>query len=267
MPEPLYLADNCRVAYQLHWSLTLFTNDPWPDETFWREPLKQSMGMDGVRLLEFRCEGPETGQFFLSSRPETSPSEIVRSVKGRLQYLLRASVAKLWRRHYSISSVGDANNDALQGYVARQVQHHPMADVRMEQRLSQTQFDDPSVDLTVARTNAYGRFTYNLHLVLENADHLHDVSSEWLEKSRATIIAGCKRKGWLLSRAAIVSNHLHVLLGCDAVEKPQNVALSLLNNLAFAHGMKPVYEYSYYVGTFGPYDHNAIRLKLVEGAF
>ena len=35
-----------------------------------------------------------------------------------------------------------------------------------------------------------------------------------------------------------------------------------MNNLAFAHAMKAVYEYSFYVGTFGPYDHGAIRRRL-----
>lgn len=42
-------------------------------------------------------------------------------------------------------------------------------------------------------------------------------------------------------------------------------ALSLMNNLAYAHGMKAVYERSFYVGTFGAYDDQAIRRGLVAG--
>lgn len=76
------------------------------------------------------------------------------------------------------------------------------------------------------------------------------------------LIAACRRKGWLLSRLALVGNHLHVLMGCDVTDAPRDAALSLMNNLAFAHGMKPVYEYSFYVGTFGAYDHHAIRHRL-----
>jgi len=36
------------------------------------------------------------------------------------------------------------------------------------------------------------------------------------------------------------------------------VALSYLNNLVFAHGMKALFCFSYYVGTFGEYDMGAI---------
>jgi hypothetical protein len=63
-----------------------------------------------------------------------------------------------------------------------------------------------------------------------------------------------------------VGNHLHVLVGCDVVDAPRDVALSMMNNLAFAHGMTPVYRQSFYVGTFGPYDHGAIRRRLTGGA-
>ncbi len=62
----------------------------------------------------------------------------------------------------------------------------------------------------------------------------------------------------------LVANHLHVLLGCDVADAPRDVALSLMNNLAYAHGMKRVYESSFYVGTFGPYDHGAIRPPLKD---
>ncbi len=80
------------------------------------------------------------------------------------------------------------------------------------------------------------------------------------------LIAACRKKGWLLSRLALVGNHLHLLVGCDVTDIPCDAALSLLNNLAFAHGMKPVYEHSFYIGTFGPYDQHAIRRRLTDGA-
>ena len=48
--------------------------------------------------------------------------------------------------------------------------------------------------------------------------------------------------------------------------EPRDAALSLLNNLAFAHQMKPVYEHSFYIGTFGAYDHHAIRHRLTDDA-
>jgi hypothetical protein len=40
------------------------------------------------------------------------------------------------------------------------------------------------------------------------------------------------------------------------------VGLSYLNNLAFAHGMRPLYQFGFYLGTFGPFDMNAVRRNL-----
>ena len=267
MPDPLYTAANCRIAYQLRWSLTLFANRFWPEEGFGQQSLADAVEPDGVRLLEFRLCQPTVGQFFVSSKPDVAPAEIVRSVKGRLQYLVRNSVPQLWRRHYSITSVGDANNDVLQDYVGRQVERHPLADLRAADRLAEVQFHAPRVDLSASRTSAHGRFTHSLHVVFENAEHLSDTREDWLDGSRAMLIAACHKKGWLLSRFGMAGNHLHILVGCDVMDTPRDAALSLMNNLAYAHGMKPVYEHSFYVGTFGPYDHDAIRRTLKGDAY
>ena len=62
MLEPFYTAANCRIAYQLHWSLTLFAKQPWPKQEAWWEPLRQAVGPDGVRLLEFLPSQPVAGQ-------------------------------------------------------------------------------------------------------------------------------------------------------------------------------------------------------------
>jgi len=262
MPQPLYTPENCRIAYQLHWSLTLFATQAWPHAESWRQSLAEAVKPDGVRILEFKPPSPATGQFLLSTKPEVSPAQIVRSIKGRLQYVIRGEIPQFWRRHYSITSVGDANNAVLQGYVGGQVEHHPMADPRTVDRLSQAQFHDPKVDLAMLRSSAHGRFLHSLHIVVENRDRLADTREEWLTTSREMVIGACRKKGWLLSRMGMAANHSHLLVGCDVTDEPRGVALSLLNNLAYAHGMKAVYEHSFYVGTFGPYDHEAIRSKL-----
>ena len=236
--------------------------DSLPKSETWWEPLRQGTEPDGVRLLEFHSRDATSGQFLVSTKPDIAPAQIVRSIKGRLQYLLKAAIGRLWRRHYSIASVGDANNDVLQGYVGRQEKRHPMADPRVAERLTRFQFHDQGVDLGALRASAHGRFTHSLHVVLENTNHLCDTREEWLAANRDMMIAACRKKGWLLSRLGLVGNHLHVLVGCDVSEAPGEIALSIMNNLAYAQGMKPVFEHSFYVGTFGPYDHDAIRRRL-----
>ena len=261
-PQAIYTPENCCSAYQLNWSLSLFSTAPLPDRNHWLASLSESTEADGVRLLECRQSQDRVLQFWLSTTPDVSPNDAIRSVKGRLQHRLREQLPQAFRRNYRLESVGEVNNRVLQGYVARQLDRHPMADARVTSRLAQLQFHDDPANLTAVRYSAHGQFLYNLHLVLENADHLHDLRQDALLASRDMLIRASARKGWLLSRAGIVSNHLHILLGCDVADSPGSVALSLLNNLAYAQAMKPVFEFSYYAGTFGNYDRDAIRRLL-----
>ena len=43
-----------------------------------------------------------------------------------------------------------------------------------------------------------------------------------------------------------------------------DVVLVLLNNMAFTQDMKPMFRYSFYVGTFGEYDRGAIWQGMAE---
>ena len=73
------------------------------------------------------------------------------------------------------------------------------------------------------------------------------------------ILGVAQKKGHRLSRAAILPDHVHLTLGCAINETPEAVAIAYLNNLAYAQGMQPLYRHSYYVGTFGEYDLDAVR--------
>ena len=68
--------------------------------------------------------------------------------------------------------------------------------------------------------------------------------------------------GWAMARIGLASNHVHLLLGCALEDDPLSVAVGLMNNVAYAHGMTPVLQYSFYAGTFGNYDRDAIRRSL-----
>ncbi len=91
--QPLYTHENTTPAFQLNWSVSLFGKVSFPPPLDWLDQLKADTARDGVRILEFRFLQPNVGQFFVSTRPELAPSEIVRSVKGRWQYLIRAQCA------------------------------------------------------------------------------------------------------------------------------------------------------------------------------
>jgi REP element-mobilizing transposase RayT len=261
-PAPIYTTANTKAAYQLNWSLSLFLLEPIPREVRWLDSLKAATEKDAVRILEFHELDPRAIQFFISTQPQVAPSQIVRSVKGRLQHLLKAVLPKLFHRNYCISSVGAANHKCLDAYVSKQPARHPMADPRVQQLLESLQFIDESVDLTEPRRSSHGQFLNSLQIVLENLDHLNEVSETILTAMRSMVVRYCHLKGHLLARIGLVSNHMHILLGCRVDDSPQEVALALMNNLAYSIGMKAAFEFSFYAGTFGPYDRGAIRRQL-----
>jgi REP element-mobilizing transposase RayT len=80
-----------------------------------------------------------------------------------------------------------------------------------------------------------------------------------LSAVREMIVAASQAKGYLLSRAGILPDHVHLTLGCPLHVAPADVALGFLNNLAYAHGMRAVFQFGGFVGTFGEYDNRAVK--------
>jgi REP element-mobilizing transposase RayT len=241
----------------------VFLRESIPSDDNWLEHLKVAIEPDAVRILEYRQLDELRLQFLISSQPDVPPSQIVRSIKGRLQHLVRKSVPKAFQRNYGIYSVGEANNACLDAYVGNQPSRHPMADSRIHERIKSLQYIDENVNLEEPRLSSHGQFLQNLHIVLENREHRHDSREATLLAIRSMIIRCCLKKQHLLARIGLLSNHVHVLLGCGVDESPQTVVLALMNNLAYALGMESTLEFSFYIGTFGPYDRGAIRRQFM----
>lgn len=88
MPPPIYTPENCNFAYQLDWSLSVFWRTA-PATDAWLPALQQATEADGVRVLRHRFERPDRSLFLVSTRPAVPVQAIPKSVKGRLQYLVR----------------------------------------------------------------------------------------------------------------------------------------------------------------------------------
>jgi REP element-mobilizing transposase RayT len=259
--KPIYTSTNCKPAYQLRWSLALFCSVELPSTESWVSQLADAIERDGVRLLDnYQQNGVLF--FLLSTRPSATPPQIVKSVKGRLQHILQDSVPKAFRRNFSLSSVGEARREIIEEYVASQLGHHPMADPRVEARFKDFQFVFPRVDLSAEQFSSHGRYVYCLHIALVHEARWREIREEQLSITRDMFFKAARQKGHRISRLALLPDHLHATLGCGFNESPEEVALGYMNNLAFAHGMKPIFCYSYYVGTFGDYDMGAIRRRV-----
>lgn len=257
--DPFYTAENTNPAYQLNWSVSLFGRTPLPRLGDWLGTLKEALEPDGVRILEFRSIRPNTCQFFVSTRPYVAPAEVLRVIKGRWQHQFRDAIPRMFRRNYSIVSVGEAHCQELDQYIATQTDRHVMADLRIQRELEELQFHDPTIDLKQIRATSHGEYVYGLHVVIEKERGWQETRRELLNGSLETIRAVAKNSDWLLSRVGVLTDHLHILLGPAITDAPQTVALTLLNHLACAPDLTPTFRYSYFVGTFGKYDRNAIR--------
>jgi REP element-mobilizing transposase RayT len=215
VPDPIYTAENCNPAYQLFWSLALFWHAPAPDSAAWLAPLKQAVEPDGVRILEHHQRSPKVSQFFLSTKCAVTPAQMMRSLKGRLQYLVRREQPKAFQRNYSLKSVGEVRRQAIEKYVRSQLNHHAMADEKVQQALAAFQVPATGVDLGQVRRSSHGEFIYNLHAVLVHDGRWHEIRPEVLENICGMILRAGARKGHLLSAIGLLSDHIHMTLGCS----------------------------------------------------
>jgi hypothetical protein len=80
--------------------------------------------------------------------------------------------------------------------------------------------------------------------------------------TQANVVPACRKtsnsKKHLLSRLALLPDHIHSVLGIATDESPVEVALSYMNNIAFVYEMRDILIKSCFIGTFGVYDLGAI---------
>ena len=257
MATPIYTADNSPAAYQLDWSYCIFWKAP-PQSFSWFDALQQLNEKDHIRLLKHHFEPPNVSKFLISTQSQVAPQTVAQRVKGRLQHLIRDHSPNAFRRNYSIRGLGSTRRQKLEQYLSSQLTHHPPADPRVLERLQNHQYHNPQIDLSKPRKSTHAVYWYNLHIVISTAERWMEIRDEVLNRTRRMILRCSNAKGHLLSHAAILPDHLHLLLGCRLDESPQDVALAYLNNLAFAHEMKPVFQFGFFAGTTSEYDLGAI---------
>ena len=256
-PQPIYTPENIKVAYQLLWSLSVFWRDA-PFSKDWLDELKSIAEADGVRILEHRFATQTASLFLVSTRPELIPQEIPRVIKGRLQYLVRRQWPKAFQRNYDLRSIGSTTREKTEAYVASQLSHHFPDDAALRSSLADLQIINPEVDLSQHRFAEHARYSCNLHLVLVHDWRQPETNIETWLRVRTILRNSAQSKGWMLSRVGFVPDHIHLTLGFSPAQSPLEVALSCMNNVAFAHGMQPVLMRSCYLATIGEYDLGAI---------
>ncbi|HEV3078529.1 MAG TPA: transposase [Gemmataceae bacterium] len=183
-------------------------------------------------------------------------------VKGRIQHhCRRRGQAISFSRKVGVRSLGDPTRAHVEAYIRSQVEHYDLADARFREALKAFTIDRPEIDLSQPSETNSGRYWYNLHLVLVVSERFRIGEPATLAKIRDGALRICTRKGYWLSTAAVLPDHLHLALRGNIRQSPEAIALSFLNNLAFMLGQRLWWEAGYYAGTFGEYGMAAVRSK------
>ena len=169
MSPLIYSPTSCKPAYQLRWSLSIFPQTLLPPAINCLNDLQASTIRDRVHTLDARLLSDNVTQFLLSTEPSASPPAIVKSVKGRLQTILRPELIVAYRRNFRITSVGDASIEVVENYVAAQLVHHRSSFATDPTKFESIQYEDRSIDLTVPGNSAHGQYLIALHIVLVHA--------------------------------------------------------------------------------------------------
>ena len=262
-PQPIYQAHNLRPAFSLRYT---WTGWPSPGSAFPSTPppklydsLCQLWEGDGLRLLEPTWT-PRDIKLTFSTKPTVSPVLLASKAKGRLQHALRTSNASCkFSRKVAVHSVGDNVDSEVEAYIRSQVDRSDYVDLLFRQFLEDLMVTDDSVDLAEPTETRSGRYWYNLHLVIVTQKRHHLRERDTLRKVREQYRAIVRKKGYRLSALAVLPDHLHAAFRADIEQSPQDVALGFQNNLAYALGQNAVWKYTYYAGTFGDHDMDAIR--------
>jgi REP element-mobilizing transposase RayT len=260
--QPLYRAEHLTPSYKLRYGWTGWpsagTSFPAELESVARE-LADAWEGDGLRLLQLRFSAREA-QLTFSVKPHVSPVVFTARVKGRLQHGCRQrGVDVRFSRKVAMRSIGENRRENVEAYIEGQVGKEPLADPRFADLLRQFTVVRDEVDLSRPTETRSGRYWYNLHLVLVTEARYRIGDPARLGRIRDTCFRIAEKKGHAISRLSVMPDHFHVALRGNIEHAPEDIALALMNNLAYALGQIRWWRRGYYAGTFSEYDMGAVR--------
>jgi len=225
-PEPLYQSTDLRAAYQLRYGWTGWpSNEPFPNDHIAAAlpAIAPEWESDGLRVLESLLS-PQQLQLTLSATPQLDPVTLAARVKGRIQHHCRQrGQAVSFSRKVGVRSLGDPTRAQVEAYIRAQVEHHDVADARFMEALKAFTVDRPEIDLSQPSETNSGRYWYNLHLVLVVGERFRIGEPATLAKIRDGALQICARKGYWLSTAAVLPDHLHLAFRGSIGQSPETI--------------------------------------------
>lgn len=257
-----YQRNTTTPAYSLRWSWTGWPSQcafPKLSDQDWNS-LTKAWEQDGIRLLERKCAS-EFWQATVSTKPHVVPSFIVARLKGRIDHLLRSQkVPFKFSRKVSLRSLGNNTADDVQDYIRKQVDTARFYDADYAALLQQfTRVWDESTDSHSPIEVASGRYWYQLHVVLVVEARHRIRELDFLGEIYETSQAIALDRGYRLAAISVMPDHLHLSLRGAVADSPEAIAMAYLNESCRRLKVNELWRPSYYVGTIGAYNMNAVR--------
>jgi REP element-mobilizing transposase RayT len=263
MPTPIYNIQNLQPAFHLRYTWTGWPTDgtlfpKQPDELFFQE-LDKAWATDCLKRILTQWSADQI-QLAFSTTPSVSPTLFVARAKGRLQHAMRLDGTPVkFSRKVSFRSVGDNHTADVEGYIAQQVDKEQFVDPRFAAMLKKFTVIDESVTLDQPSESNSGRYWYNLHVVLVVADRARFRNEADFEKLDRALVGTAAKHGYQLAVRAWMPDHVHMALRGNIKESPEEIALAIMNNTAYAMNQIAIWQRGFYAGTFSEYDVRALR--------
>lgn len=213
---------------------------------------------DGLRVLSAHRKKNQVAVTF-SAKPSVCPILLAQRAKGRLSYQLRKEgIQHEFSRKFAVRSIGENTNSDVAIYIAGQIKKEQFVDPRFAEMLSRFCLRWDDVDLSLPWEAKRSRYWYDLHLVLVTEERFRISAESIFERILERLLFVRDREGHLFKSLQLMPDHLHLLLRANVEHSPAQVSEMFQNETANAIGFR-VWKDTYYVGTTGEYNMNAIR--------
>ncbi|MBL8812447.1 MAG: transposase [Planctomycetaceae bacterium] len=209
--------------------------------------------------MERRCQS-DYWQATVSTKPSSDPSLIVARLKGRIDHRFRSQkIPFKFSRKVSLRAIGRNTTADVQDYIHCQVDSSQFCSSEFAQELKQFTRVWHDQQLHAPIEVGSGRYWYLLHLVLV-VDGRHRIGNlDFLGHLFEACQAIAMDRGYLLGGLSVMPDHLHVCLRGAVADSPETIAIGYMNESCRKLGIMGLWRPSYYVGTTGAYNMNAVR--------
>ena len=265
--NPTHRLETLTAAYQLrhHFGWYAFQRDslfaPEEIQSTIRRTISEVATRYGYHVLVLELE-PNAIRCLMSLVPANCPSEVTRVIKGNLSSQLRHLVpGKVWSRGWFVRSNGNVCRETVEGYVAKQREHHREIPTRVKSQFCVKSYSS-HLDQDIIRTGQHAAFQNSYHFVfcvcgrreLVDAVVGNELQKYWLQFM--------SQAGWSCSELSILRDHVHLAVSLPLDVSPEAVAFRMLNNAEYwfakrwnaeleSANVESLFQSSYYVGTYG----------------